>query len=51
VRGRARTSCPPTLAAGWLTWLVLAGRGFGKTRCGAEWIRAEVTPSAPGALR
>ena len=26
----------------WLTWLVLAGRGFGKTRCGAEWIRAEV---------
>ena len=27
----------------WLTWLVLAGRGFGKTRCGAEWIREEVT--------
>jgi phage terminase large subunit-like protein len=26
----------------WLTWLVLAGRGFGKTRCGAEWIRAQV---------
>jgi phage terminase large subunit-like protein len=26
----------------WLTWLVLAGRGFGKTRCGAEWIREEV---------
>lgn len=26
----------------WLTWLVLAGRGFGKTRCGAEFIRAEV---------
>src|SRR5580692_10533919 len=26
-----------------LTWLVLAGRGFGKTRCGSEWIRAEVT--------
>jgi phage terminase large subunit-like protein len=24
----------------WLTWLVLAGRGFGKTRTGAEWIRA-----------
>lgn len=23
----------------WLTWLVLAGRGFGKTRAGAEWIR------------
>ena len=27
----------------WLTWLVLAGRGFGKTRCGAEWVRHEVT--------
>lgn len=27
----------------WLTWLVLAGRGFGKTRCGAEFVRAEVT--------
>src|ERR1700736_4461589 len=27
----------------WLTWLVLAGRGFGKTRCGAEWVRSEVT--------
>ncbi len=26
----------------WLTWVVLAGRGFGKTRCGAEWVREEV---------
>jgi phage terminase large subunit-like protein len=23
----------------WTTWLVLAGRGFGKTRMGAEWVR------------
>ena len=23
----------------WFTWLILAGRGFGKTRTGAEWIR------------
>ncbi|MEO6225998.1 MAG: terminase family protein [Sphingomicrobium sp.] len=23
---------------GWRTWLMLAGRGFGKTRAGAEWI-------------
>ena len=22
----------------WITWLLLAGRGFGKTRCGAEWV-------------
>lgn len=25
----------------WLTWLILAGRGFGKTRAGAEWAKAE----------
>jgi phage terminase large subunit-like protein len=33
---------------------VLAGRGFGKTRCGAEWVRANVcgaTPLAAGAHR
>src|SRR6476469_2968480 len=23
---------------GWRTWLMLAGRGFGKTRAGAEWV-------------
>lgn len=23
----------------WNTWLVMAGRGFGKTRMGAEWVR------------
>lgn len=23
----------------WRTWLVMAGRGFGKTRMGAEWVR------------
>lgn len=26
----------------WQTWLVLAGRGFGETRTGAEWVREEV---------
>ena len=25
----------------WQTWLILAGRGFGKTRAGAEWVRAQ----------
>lgn len=24
----------------WNTWLVLAGRGFGKTRMGSEWVRS-----------
>ncbi|MBU2527513.1 MAG: terminase family protein [Bacteroidetes bacterium] len=22
----------------WLTWMILTGRGWGKTRCGAEWV-------------
>jgi phage terminase large subunit-like protein len=25
----------------WRTWLLMAGRGFGKTRTGAEWVRAQ----------
>ena len=25
-------------AGDWLVWLILAGRGFGKTRTGAEWV-------------
>ena len=35
----------------WLTWLVLAGRGWGKTKTGAEAVRRLVcgsTPLAPG---
>jgi phage terminase large subunit-like protein len=33
---------PPPLAQGgeaWTTWLILGGRGAGKTRAGAEWVR------------
>jgi phage terminase large subunit-like protein len=32
-----RSQLPPT-GAGWRVWLLMAGRGFGKTRAGAEWI-------------
>lgn len=41
---------PP--AGDWLTWLLLAGRGFGKSRTGAEWVRmkAESMPGSHGAL-
>jgi len=28
----------PPNGDGWRTWLMLAGRGFGKTRAGSEWI-------------
>jgi phage terminase large subunit-like protein len=34
---------PPELAANgapWVTWLIVGGRGAGKTRAGAEWVRA-----------
>lgn len=31
----------------WNTWLVLAGRGFGKTRMGSEWIRENVCGETP----
>ncbi len=34
----------------WETWLLLAGRGFGKTRTGAEWVRAEVESGRRGRL-
>ena len=26
----------------WQTWLILAGRGWGKTRTGAEWVQEQV---------
>ncbi|HEU0221578.1 MAG TPA: ATP-binding protein, partial [Paracoccaceae bacterium] len=35
----------------WTTWVVLGGRGAGKTRAGAEYIRTQVEgprPSDPG---
>jgi phage terminase large subunit-like protein len=36
----------------WRTWLLMAGRGFGKTRAGAEWLleRIRKTPGARVAL-
>jgi len=41
---------PPS--CNWRLWLVCAGRGFGKTRAGAEWVRhvAEEDPNARIAL-
>jgi phage terminase large subunit-like protein len=34
----AHKSQLPPLGEGWRVWLIMAGRGFGKTRAGAEWI-------------
>ena len=38
---KARHNQTPPLGS-WSIWLLLAGRGFGKTRTGAEWVRARV---------
>lgn len=35
---------PP--AGDWRIWLILAGRGWGKTRTGAEWVRSQVEAGA-----
>lgn len=38
----------------WKTWVIMGGRGAGKTRAGAEWVRAQVegaTALAPGRAR
>jgi phage terminase large subunit-like protein len=35
----------------WTTWLNLGGRGAGKTRCGAEWVRALALGIPPFARR
>jgi phage terminase large subunit-like protein len=39
-------------AGDWSVWLILAGRGFGKTRAGAEWVTAmaQATPGGRFAL-
>ncbi len=46
---RERQLPPP---GDWTTWLVMAGRGFGKTRAGAEWVRliCQAQPEARFAL-
>jgi phage terminase large subunit-like protein len=42
--GRPSQFAPP---GDWSNWLILAGRGFGKTRTGAEWVRANMCGSSP----
>lgn len=41
-----RDQLPP--AGDWSAWLICAGRGFGKTRAGAEWVR-EIAKREPEA--
>jgi len=32
----------------WKTWVIMGGRGAGKTRAGSEWVRREVEGAGPG---
>jgi phage terminase large subunit-like protein len=34
----------------WDIWLVMSGRGFGKTRTGAEWVKGEVAAGRAGRI-
>jgi phage terminase large subunit-like protein len=43
----AHESQLPPEQPGWRTWLMMAGRGFGKTRAGAEWVE-KIARSRPG---
>jgi len=45
-----RNQLPP--AGKWVYWLLCAGRGFGKTRCGAEWTQQKAfdNPGTHGAI-
>jgi len=36
---------PP--AGAWRSWVIMGGRGAGKTRAGAEWVRAQVEGAGP----
>jgi len=44
----------PPEGGDWKTWVILGGRGAGKTRAGAEWVRRQVEgprPVDPGAAK
>jgi hypothetical protein len=47
--GRPEQFCPPGID--WNVWLVLAGRGFGKTRLAAEWVRDQAKYTTTGQRR
>src|SRR3990172_9285990 len=44
----ARAAQQPPSGDHWSTWVILAGRGFGKTRAGAEFVLGEVEAGRAG---
>jgi len=49
VWARPEQTAPP--GVDWNIWLVLAGRGFGKTRLAAEWVREQAKYTKEGQRR
>ena len=47
-RAKARPEQLPPAGDDWNGWIVMAGRGFGKTRTGAEWVRELIETGAAG---
>lgn len=47
----ARPEQLPPLGTDWSIWMYLAGRGAGKTRSAAEWIREKAKDTSQGQLR
>lgn len=50
--GRPKQLAPgpecPDCHGEWLTWLILAGRGWGKTKTGAEWVNGTINDGTYG---
>lgn len=49
-RAKARPSQLPPQGSDWNGWLVMAGRGFGKTRTGSEWVHELVQTGMAGRI-
>jgi len=47
----ARPEQQPPAGDDWNVWLVLAGRGFGKTRLASEWVREQAKYTTEGQRR
>lgn len=48
IRGRARASQRPPTVEDWFVWLIMTGRGWGKTRTAAEFIDSQARLGKPG---
>ena len=43
--------CATADGADWATWVIMAGRGFGKTLAGAQWVAARIAEESASDLR